>query len=253
LASAQTSKPARSSSSRRSRRMIVSSSATRILIRGIVDFPGVSSCCARGYEKFFGERTAKRDGRRYRRKGLDDTAQRLVDEVAARGVTGASVLEVGGGVGAIELELLRRGVTRATIVELSHGYDEEARILAREAGVEQRIERRHGDFADEEAQVDPADIVVMHRVVCCYPDPELLVGAASRHARRLLALSFPRDTWWLRLGFRAANLWFRLTGGIEAFVHPPALVVRTAEDSGLTMALHERAGRIWRVAVFERA
>jgi hypothetical protein len=213
----------------------------------------VGTCCARGYENFFGERTARRDARRYRRKGLDKTARRLVDEVAARGIAGASALEVGGGVGAIELELLRLGVSSATIVELSHGYDEEAGILAREAGAEHRIERRHGDFVEREGEIDPAHIVVMHRVVCCYPDPDLLVGAAARHARRLLVLSFPRDTWWLRLGFRAANLWCRVTGGIEGFVHPPARIVRAAESRGLRSMVHERSGHIWRVAVFERA
>ncbi len=162
------------------------------------------------------------------------------------------MLEVGGGVGAIDLELLQHGANRATIVELSHGYDEEAGSLAREAGAEHRIERRHGDFVEQEEQVDSADIVVMHRVVCCYPDPDLLVGAASRHARSLLAISFPRDIWWVRLGFRAANLWCRLTGGIEAFVHPPAQVVRAAESRGLRTMVHERSGHIWRVAVFER-
>jgi 2-polyprenyl-3-methyl-5-hydroxy-6-metoxy-1,4-benzoquinol methylase len=213
----------------------------------------MSTCCARGYEKFFGERTARRDARRYRRKGLDETAQRLVDELAGKDVAGASVLEVGGGVGAIDLELLKMGLSRATIVELSHGYDAEADALAREAGAESQIERRHGDFAVGEAEVERADVVVMHRVVCCYPDPELLVGAAARHARRLLALSFPRDTWWLRLGFRIANAWFRLTGGIEAFVHAPDRVVRAAEASGLTTVLHERATRVWRVALFERS
>jgi SAM-dependent methyltransferase len=212
----------------------------------------MSACCARGYERFFGARTARRDARRYRRRGLDDTAQRLVEEVAGRGVDGATVLEVGGGVGAVDLELLKRGAERATIVELSHGYDEEALALAREVGAEARIERRHGDFGADEAALDAADIVVMHRAVCCYPDPELLVGAAARHARRLLALSFPRDTWWLRLGFRLANGWCRMTGGIEAFVHSPALVVGVPEAYGMTTVLHERAGRVWRVAVFER-
>ncbi len=212
----------------------------------------MSACCVRGYERFFGRRTARRDARRYRRKGLDPTAKRLVDELAAHGVNGASALEIGGGIGAIELELLRRGLDRATIVELSHGYDDEASTLARERGVESRIERRHGDFVEGEAEVDPADLVVMHRVVCCYPDPERLVGAAASHARRLLALSFPRDKWWLRLGFRGVNLWCRLTGGIEAFVHDPARVVAAAEASGLRTVLHQRSGRIWRVAVFER-
>ena len=176
-----------------------------------------------------------------------------MDELAARGAEGATVLEVGGGVGAIDLELLKRGAERATIVELSHGYDDEALALAREAGVEERIERRHGDFVENERELGAADFVVMHRVVCCYPDPELLVGAAAGHARRLLALSFPRDTWWLRLGFRLANVWFRLSGGIEGFVHAPALVVSVAERAGMTTRLHERSGRIWRVALFERA
>ena len=213
----------------------------------------MGGCCATGYERFFGPRLARRDARRYRKRGLDDTAQRLVDELSARGVSGTS-LEVGGGVGAIELELLKHGVERATIVELSHGYDKEATALAREARVEERIERFHGDFAQQEALVDPADVVVMHKVVCCYPDPEKLVGAAASHSRRLLALSLPRDdAWWLRVAVRVANVWFRLIGGIETFLHEPARVVAIAESAGLRAVLHERSGRIWRVAVFERA
>ena len=218
----------------------------------IVDFVVMSACCSSGYEKLFGAKQARRDADRYRRKGLDETARRLVEELTARGVTGAS-LEVGGGIGAIELELLKHGVERATIVELSHGYDEEADKLAREAGMGEQIERRHGDFVEQEALVEPAEIVVMHKVVCCYPDPEKLVGAAATHARRLLALSFPRVTWWMRLGLPVVNLWCRLTGRIETFLHEPARVVATAERAGLRTVVHERSGRVWRIAVFERA
>jgi 2-polyprenyl-3-methyl-5-hydroxy-6-metoxy-1,4-benzoquinol methylase len=218
----------------------------------IVDSTAMSACCARGYERLFGERAARRDARRYRRRGLDDTALRIVEEVRRRGIEGAAVLDVGGGVGAIDLELLARGAAHATVVELSHGYDDEARRLALEFGAESRIRRRHADFVEDESSAEPVEVVVMHRVVCCYPDPELLVGSAARHSRRLLALSFPRETWWLRLGVRVANVWLRLTGGIETFVHSPARVVHAAEDAGLTTVLHERSGRIWRVAVFER-
>ena len=212
----------------------------------------MSACCSRGYERFFGKRVARRDARRYRRRGLDRTAQRLVDELAARDVGGASVLEPGGGVGGLDLELLKRGAARATVIELSHGYDPEAAALARESGMAERIERRHGDFVELSALMDDADVVVMHRVVCCYPDPERLVGAASSHARRLLALSFPRDTWWLRWAARCGNVFFRLIGGIETYIHPPAVVEQAAESAGLTTLLHEPAGRVWRVAVFER-
>jgi 2-polyprenyl-3-methyl-5-hydroxy-6-metoxy-1,4-benzoquinol methylase len=212
----------------------------------------VSACCGPAYDRFFGARQARRDAKRYRKHGLDQTARRLVDELAQHGVDGASVLEVGGGVGAIDIELFGQGAERAVVVELSNGYDEEARALAAEAGAETRIERRHGDFAEEEASIEPADVVVMHRVVCCYPDPELLVGAAARHARRLLALSLPRNTWWLRLGVNAANVWFRMRGGIRSYVHPPAEVVGIAEAAGLSTVLDERSTRIWRIAVFER-
>jgi magnesium-protoporphyrin O-methyltransferase len=212
----------------------------------------VSTCCGPAYNRFFGARQARRDARRYRKHGLDETAQRLVDELARRGVDGASVLEVGGGIGDLGLELLGRGAERAVVVELSNGYDEEAQALAAEAGAEARIERRHGDFAEEEASIELADVVVMHRVVCCYPDPDLLVGAAARHARRLLALSFPRDTWWLRLGLGAANVWFRLRGGIQSYVHPPAEIVRIAEAAGFSTVLDERSTWIWRVVAFER-
>jgi len=212
----------------------------------------VSACCGPAYDRFFGARQARRDAKRYRKHGLDQTAQRLVDELAQHGVDGASVLEVGGGVGAIDIELLGQGAERAVVVELSNGYDEEALALAAEAGAEARIERRNGDFAEEEASIEPADVVVMHRVVCCYPDPELLVGAAARHARRLLALSLPRNTWWLRLGVNAANVWFRMRGGIQSYVHPPAEVVGIAEAAGLSTVLDERSTWIWRIAVFER-
>lgn len=212
----------------------------------------MSACCGPAYDRFFGARQARRDAKRYRKHGLDQTARRLVDELAQHGVDGASVLEVGGGVGAIDIELLGQGAERAVVVELSNGYDEEARALAAEVGAEARIERRNGDFAEEEASIEPADVVVMHRVVCCYPDPELLVGAAARHARRLLALSLPRNTWWLRLGVNAANVWFRMRGGIQSYVHPPAEVVGIAEAAGLSTVLDERSTWIWRIAVFER-
>jgi magnesium-protoporphyrin O-methyltransferase len=175
----------------------------------------------------------------------------MVDELTARGVAGASVLEVGGGVGAIEIELLRAGAGEASVVELSEAYDAEARALLAESGMAGRVERRHGDFVTVEAVVDPADVVVMHRVVCCYPDVEALVGAAARHARRLLAMSFPRETWWTKLGSRIVNLWSKTVWDFESFVHPHARIAAAARAEGLR-PVHEETGRLWHVAVLGR-
>jgi SAM-dependent methyltransferase len=195
---------------------------------------------------------ARRDARRYRRRGLDTTARHIVDELARLWVADADVLEVGGGVGAIDLELLKLGAARATVVELSHGYDDEAQALLTEAGLVGRVERHHGDFVAREDGIEAADVVVLHRVVCCYADPEALVGSAARHARRVMALSFPRNTWWTRLGSRLANAFFRRVGWVESYVYPPRRILAAAAQHGL-VPVHEHSGRLWQLAVLERA
>ena len=152
----------------------------------------MTGCCdPRGCDQLFGTRFARRMAGRYRKRGPDRPASRIVEFLQNRGVEGATVLEVGGGVGEIQLELLKRGAGRTTNLELSPAYEEEAGKLARDAGVERRVERRLHDIAVDPAEVEPADIVVLHRVVCCYPDYEPLLGAAADHARRLLVFSHP--------------------------------------------------------------
>jgi hypothetical protein len=212
----------------------------------------MSSCCAPRYRRVFGKRQARRDARRYRRKGLDGTAQWIVDGLTERGVADATVLEVGGGVGAIDIELLKAGAEEATVVELSEEYDAEAAALLAENGFEGRVARRHGDFVEVRAGLEPADVVVMHRVVCCYPDPEALVGAAAANARRLLALSFPRENWWVRVGWYAVDVWFRLVYRFESYVHAHARILGAAQQAGFRL-VGERSGPLWHVAVLERA
>src|SRR5688500_8238075 len=153
----------------------------------------MAGCCnARGCDEFFGSRFARRTAARYRKRGLDKTARRMVGFLEDKGIADATVLEVGGGIGAIEIELLKRGALRTINLELSPAYDAEAQRLLAEAGLEGRAERRLHDIAVEPEGVQPADIVVLHRVVCCYPDYERLLTAAAGRARRLLVFSYPR-------------------------------------------------------------
>lgn len=214
----------------------------------------MSRCCRvpSGYEKVFGERTARKDARRYRKKGLDDTAKRMVEFLHGRGIADAVVLEVGGGVGAVQIELLKAGAERALNLELSTAYEGAAGELLRESGFEERVERRIGDVVEDPELAGPADVVVMHRVVCCYPDADALVGAAAERARGFLVMSFPRDRRLVRLGFGALNLVARLfRWDFRAWVHRPPAIVGAAERRGLRPALEHR-GMIWQVAALER-
>jgi SAM-dependent methyltransferase len=210
----------------------------------------MAGCCTpSGYRKVFGERTARRDVRKYRRRGLDKAARRIADFLVGRGVAGDSVLEVGGGVGAIQLELLKAGAARTTNVELSPEYEPyAAELLCDDA----RVERRVGDFVRDAAEFQPADDVVLHRVVCCYPDPEALVGAAADRARRRLVLSFPPDTALFRAGSAVINAFFALTRTeFRTFVHPSAAILAPALARGLEPALDTRTA-LWRIVGFER-
>jgi magnesium-protoporphyrin O-methyltransferase len=214
----------------------------------------VAGCCSvpRGYETLFGERSARRDAKRYRRKGLDDTAKVMIDFLRERGLEGRTVLEIGGGVGAIEAEVLRAGADRAVNVELSPYYEETARALWRETGVADRADYVVADVAVDGADVVSADAVVMHRVVCCYPDYDALVGAAADRSRRYLVMSFPRERLLSRAFVGAINFVARLLRWEHrSFVHPVAEIVAAAERRGLSRA-SESDGLIWRVAALER-
>ena len=160
---------------------------------------------------------------------------------------GATVLEIGGGVGEIQLELLKRGAARTLNLELTNAYDREARDLAREAGVEDRVERRVHDIAVEPHAIEPADIVVLHRVVCCYPDYEQLLGAAATHARRSLVFSHPPRNVVSRALLGAQNLFFKALGReFRTFAHPPKAMRAVLEHHGLEPAFTHR-GVPWSV------
>jgi tRNA A58 N-methylase Trm61 len=213
----------------------------------------VASCCdPRGCDQFFGSRFASRMANRYRKRGLDRAARRMVEFLAQHGLEGSTVLEVGGGIGEIEIELLKRGAAHAVNLELSSAYDADATQLLREAGLEQRVERRVHDIAVDPDGVEPADVVVLHRVVCCYPDYERLLGAAAEHARRLVVFSHPPRNVVSRLLFACQNLFFRLRRmEFRTFTHPPADMLAVLEDRGLSHTFSHH-GLVWHVAGLER-
>jgi hypothetical protein len=193
----------------------------------------------------FSRKFAARDLRRYRERGLSETERDLL--TLCGDVSGESVLEVGGGIGALQLELLAAGATSATNVELSGGYEDAARELLGDRDVERVV----ADFVT--ADVAPHDVVVMHRVVCCYPDAEALMGVAAGRTRRVLALTLPQQRRWIGWGLGAINLWLRLRRcGFRTYHHPFALVERAAAAQGLRLAHRVPRGRLWESAAFVR-
>jgi magnesium-protoporphyrin O-methyltransferase len=212
-------------------------------------------CCrhCQGIEDLFNAGIVRRELDRYRRKGPSRTTRLLVDALIAEGVDGLTLLDIGGGVGAIQHALLAAGAARAAVVEASAAYAEAAQAEAERRGLADRVTLTHGDFVALAPEVAPADIVTLDRVICCYPDMPALVGASAARARRRYGLVYPRDAWWVGLGLRLVNavFWLRRSP-FRVFVHPTAAVEARLRAHGLTRRFH-RATPIWQVAVYARA
>jgi magnesium-protoporphyrin O-methyltransferase len=213
----------------------------------------MDACGCDGFASIFDRRTAERDRDRYRRNGPDKTTRMLLDLLTPYRATGSTLLDIGGGIGIIDQKLLGAGSGRAVLVEGSTAYLDVARQEARRLNLLDRIEFVEGDFVRRAAAIDPADVVTLDRVVCCYPDAEGLVGLSSARARTVYGLVLPRDRAVVRLAIRLENLWFRLRRKpYRAYVHPTARVDELVAANGLRPSA-ERRTPFWRVVVYDRA
>ena len=211
------------------------------------------SCAqCRGIEDMFGDRMARRQLRHYRRKGPGRATRRLLDAISDNGVAGGTFIDIGGGVGAIQHELIARGAARGTSADASPAYLAAARSEAEARGYADRMQYLEGDFVREANKVGEADIVTLDRVVCCYPDMPALLGAAADRARRSLGLIFPRGTRFMRCGVAVVNFFQRLRRHpFRVYVHDPAEIEAVLARHGLSRS-YLRDGMVWRVLVVGR-
>ncbi len=214
--------------------------------------PDPGCCCRVDYDAQFNDEEARRDLLAYRAEGPDATTGRLLDELVAEGVEGATLLDIGGGIGAIQLELLKAGVAHSTDVDASGPYLAVAQAEAEELGWKDRTAYLHGDFTVLADEVGPADIVTLDRVICCYPDARRLIGLSSAHARRLYGVVHPVDRWWTRLLATLGNLGYRLfRNPYRMHVHRQSLIDSLLRAAGLELS-SAHAGWFWRTAVYRR-
>ncbi len=211
-------------------------------------------CCSQcaGIERQFDQETASEELADYHREGLTGTSRALVEDLIAAGVEGATLLDIGGGVGAVQHALLAAGAASAVHVDASSAYLKAAQTEADRRGLAGRIRFWHGDFVDLAPEVAPADVVTLDRVICCYHDMPGLVRASAARAQRLYGLVYPRDAWWTRLSSRLVNAgyWLRRTP-FRFFVHRTSAVDDLVRAHGFQLLSHRHTW-IWQVVVYVR-
>ncbi len=212
----------------------------------------VGCCQCQGLESFFDKKVARRQLKKYRKKGPGKTTRLLIDMLKAEGVDGRTLLDIGGGIGAIQHELLNAGAQRATHVDASRAYIEAAIEESGRQGHDSRIDHRHGDFVQLAPDLDAADIVTLDRAICCYHDMRSLVGLSLERTRRLYGVVFPIDTWWTKAGTAITNLFLALLRKqFRVFIHPTTAVEALITSAGLERRHYRRKGA-WQIAVYAR-
>jgi magnesium-protoporphyrin O-methyltransferase len=209
-------------------------------------------CCA--FENAFDAEYAEGDLEDYLKNGPAQSTQALLRAVQSlAGVRGATVLDIGGGAGAVQLELLKAGAQSTFDVDGSQAYLAVAKREAARQGYADRTGYLHGDFTQVADQVEPADIVTLDRVICCYPNMRSLVDAAAQKAQRVLGLVWPREAWWMHVGVAAFNLFERFGKyPLIQTLHAQRDVDAVAGAHGLVMKHAQNVG-LWQVRVYARS
>ncbi len=216
----------------------------------------MSLCCS-GFcaaaEHQFDARRAARDLRRYRKKGPAVTTRLLRDGVKAAGPVDGTLLDVGAGIGALTFELLEVGLEGATSIDASEAYVAAGRDEASRRERRGQVAWHYGDFVSLGRELPRAGIVTLDRVVCCYPAFEPLLGEALAHARRCLALSYPRNRWYVRGVISLENTLRRVRRNpFRAFVHAPSLMEAFVRARGFDL-VSRHSTLFWCADVYSRA
>jgi magnesium-protoporphyrin O-methyltransferase len=208
--------------------------------------------CSCGCANTFSTREADADLRRYRKDGASRSTRALIDAIVAEGVEGATLLDIGGGIGAIQLELLAAGAVSAESVDATEAYVAAARAEAERRGFGDRTRGRVGDFVALASEIEPADVVTLDKVVCCYSDMPALLTRVAGHARRTIGLVFPRETWWNRLAARLFDAWGWVTRNRQPwYLHSTREIDALLRSAGFVRRdVHREL--VWQVALFVR-
>ena len=212
-------------------------------------------CCSPGdspFDRQFDARHVAKRLRAYRQKGPVGLTRALIEALAAGGIDGNTVLEIGGGVGAVHNELLRSGAATAVDVDASRAYISVARGEAERQGHADRVRYLGGDFVALADAIEPADLVALDRVICCYADMAALVGRSASLARRRYGLVYPRDSWLGRVGTALENAQLRLSRSpFRVYLHRAADVDAILAAHGFAKRLHRKT-LIWQLVLYER-
>ncbi len=214
----------------------------------------MNCCCpyTQSASRFF-SLFARRYRRRFEQKGFESAQKQLLDGIEQTGFKGVTVLEIGSGVGHLHQSLLERGAASATGIDLAPNMVAEARAWAEERGLGERTLYLEGDFMALADVITPANVTLLDKVVCCYPDADGLIHRSLQKTQRVYGLIYPRNRWFLRLGMSVLAFFLRLVrSDFRPYVHDPDQIERWITAEGFKKH-YDNQTFIWLTQVYLKA
>jgi len=210
------------------------------------------SCQCEGIEVVFDEKMAQKEMKAYRRKGPKGFTRELIDYLKAQGVAGKSLLDIGGGLGAIQHELVAADLAMVTNVDGSSAYLAICKEEAELRGYADKATYHHGNFVELADQIEPADIVTLDKVLCCFDDVDSLVKLSAAKAKQFYAVVYPRNKWWLGVFRVGAKILSAIKGTTFSFFpHSSEHVDQMIKDAGFNQT-HYAQNFVWQLVIYNR-
>lgn len=214
----------------------------------------MSCCCphsnsANRFFSFFASRYRKR----FERKGFEPSQKQLLEGLQQAGYQDARILEIGSGVGHLHQTLLEKGAKSAVGIDLASKMICEAQQWAKDRGLTDRTNYIEGDFMEISEAVKDADVTVLDKVVCCYPDANGLVHESLARTNRVYALTYPRNRWYVR-AVMGVTAWVMkiMRSDFRSYVHDPELIEKWIMDAGFEKVYQDN-NLVWLTQVYVKS
>ena len=200
----------------------------------------------------FDAKMAGKEYKRYLRKGPLNMTKRLIEALKNEEIIGMSVIDIGGGIGAIHHGLLSSGAERAIDVDGSEAYIEKSKEEGQRLGHEDKTTYHFGDYVEYAETIGEADIVILDKVICCYKDMRELVTKSSHYARKIYGVVFPVDRWWVRWFLQVANVFVRVKSKeFRGYVHDENEIEDIIRSMGFERKFYYK-NLIWQAIVYAK-
>jgi len=212
----------------------------------------MDNCCYKGYNKTFNLKGAKRELRRYQKKGAKGSTRVLIDFFATKDLHNKSLLDIGGGIGVIQLELLKKGLHKVSSVDASQHYLDISKQEAIQQGMADKVDYQYLNFVEAAKNLGTFEIVTLDKVVCCYDDYNALIDNVIAKSNTYIALSAPRDGFIPSILSKTLNFVLNLFGNpYQSYIHSLKAIESQITDAGFELK-EKKSSFPWFVYLYEK-